>query len=746
MLGMKNKAKSDPEGEMPEPAVATAFLSNHGTTDRESDGRVWLLRWHMRSRLAEGAGYFERNLRTMQAFWDDGYCELMGIAPGSPPLDRSEMKARVHADERSAWDEVVREVQAAAVGHTGINLWRVARPDGGWRHVQVNWAIELDARGDRVLFGCALDVSTSIEQAETISRSARQMAMAMDAARIGFAQIDVERNLWHGNRVGREVMGLPGEGDLALDEVVRRTHSEDRESVLTARVQALASPGVAVATRHRFQAADGRWLHIRVHRAALPAGEGKEPEIFAIFIDETEAWAASQRERALRAEHEQALAIAELGYWRSAGPGELLHGDARMARMLGMAAQPCQMGWNEWLNRVHPEERGRVSWLTEYAWSGRVGNSLRLRLLRADGGVIWAQMACQRIEAAGVATLVATLQDITEREWLLRRQQAVFHSSPTAMLISSDEGPVTDANTAAERLFGRPRWELMQAATPLPLAASAEAMPGPRRAVAIERPDGSVAYAELSLVRDFIDGHTLWLCQDVSERHRAEQRLRERDLARAHDYDQMRTELARDVHDQLGQALSTLVLETEQLVRRDAVEGKRLHRLVQEAVRGVREISQTLRPPDLNEGLHVALQQLVREVSAGSDVDVQLLLGQTPPMLKEEPLRCAYRVVQEALNNAIKHSGAAQVRVSVVPASASAASLRWRVEVADKGLGFDSNAADSFAGLGLRSMQERAREIGAELAIHSQPGSGTRVCLELTEEHCLEDRDAHRTL
>jgi PAS domain S-box-containing protein len=743
---MEEEQKSHAEDLMPELAVAAAGRSDQGVANHESDEQVWLLRWHMRSRLAKGAGYFERNLRTMVAFWDDGFCELMGMAPGSPPLGQSEMSARVHADERSALNQVMREVQAAAVGRTGVDLWRMARPDGGWRHVQVNWAIEQDVHGDRVLFGSARDISTSIEQAGAISRGARQMAMAMEAARIGFAQIDLARNLWIGNRVGREVMGLPVEGDLPLDEVVRRTHPDDRESIFAARVQAIANPGVAFETRHRFQTADGCWLHMRVQRAALSASEGKEPEIFAIFIDETESWAASQRERALRAEREQALAIAELGYWRSAGPGEMLHCDGRLSRMLGMSAQPHQLGWSEWLSSVHPEERGRVSWLTEYTWAGRGGNSLRLRLLRADGAVIWAQMACQRIEAAGAATLVATVQDITEREWLLRRQQAVFQASPTAMLIATAAGVVTDVNAAAERLLGRPRWELMEAAVPRPLAASAEAMPGPRRAVAIERPDGSVAYAELSFVPGFIEGHTLWICQDVSERHRAEQRLRERDLARAQDYDQMRTELARDVHDQLGQALSTLVLETEQLARRDAVEGERLRRLVQEAVRGVREISQTLRPPDLKEGLHSALQQLVREVSAGSDIDVLLVLGEAPPLLKEGPLHCAYRVVQEALNNATKHSGAAQVRVSVAPASASASRFRWRIEVADEGLGFDANAADSFVGLGLRSMQERARDIGAELAIHSRSGGGTRVSLELTEDHCLEDRVAHRTL
>jgi signal transduction histidine kinase len=85
-----------------------------------------------------------------------------------------------------------------------------------------------------------------------------------------------------------------------------------------------------------------------------------------------------------------------------------------------------------------------------------------------------------------------------------------------------------------------------------------------------------------------------------------------------------------------------------------------------------------------------------------------------------------YRVVQEALNNALKHSGAEQVTVSLRIGPEQVA-----LEVADDGIGFDSQAAQAGGGLGLRGMYERAAELGGKLSLQSGPGQGTRLRLEV---------------
>ena len=84
---------------------------------------------------------------------------------------------------------------------------------------------------------------------------------------------------------------------------------------------------------------------------------------------------------------------------------------------------------------------------------------------------------------------------------------------------------------------------------------------------------------------------------------------------------------------------------------------------------------------------------------------------------------CIYRLVQEALNNAAKHSGAKHAKVAVVQGGATI-----RVEVVDDGNGF---AADRVRGMGILGMEERVKRMGGSLAIQSEPGKGTTVKAEL---------------
>jgi signal transduction histidine kinase len=108
-------------------------------------------------------------------------------------------------------------------------------------------------------------------------------------------------------------------------------------------------------------------------------------------------------------------------------------------------------------------------------------------------------------------------------------------------------------------------------------------------------------------------------------------------------------------------------------------------------------------------GLEVSLE-------AGNDAAVD-------PSIERE----AYRIVQEALNNAVKHSGAHSISVAIV-----ATDGRLRVAVRDDGSGFDPKALPVRAKhLGLTSMEERTRRIGGTLRIDSSPGAGTTVTLEV---------------
>jgi signal transduction histidine kinase len=139
-----------------------------------------------------------------------------------------------------------------------------------------------------------------------------------------------------------------------------------------------------------------------------------------------------------------------------------------------------------------------------------------------------------------------------------------------------------------------------------------------------------------------------------------------------------------------------------------------------------------LHPPELEaEGLVAVLQARLEavEARAGFKADFRVEGERRLPVAIETAL---YRIAQEALNNVFKHASARQVTVAL-RFSDEAVSL----EVCDDGIGFDSTAARSQGGLGLRSMEERVRNLRGMFNLASAPGKGTRVCVTINPRDLL---------
>jgi signal transduction histidine kinase len=198
-----------------------------------------------------------------------------------------------------------------------------------------------------------------------------------------------------------------------------------------------------------------------------------------------------------------------------------------------------------------------------------------------------------------------------------------------------------------------------------------------------------------------------------------------------------RNRLAMELHDAVSQKLFSLVLTAEAAgtqLERDpgaaAAHVARLGELAREALEELRSLILELRPPALErDGLcgalrkHVELLRRLHRVDISLDVDDAVTDG-TAGRRDGEVLR----VAQEALQNAVRHSGASRVAVRLGRADGGGVAL----EVADDGAGFDPADPELRARrLGLTSMEERAARLGAALTIRSAPGAGTTVRLEL---------------
>ena len=199
-----------------------------------------------------------------------------------------------------------------------------------------------------------------------------------------------------------------------------------------------------------------------------------------------------------------------------------------------------------------------------------------------------------------------------------------------------------------------------------------------------------------------------------------------------------RRRISRELHDEVGQVLSAIMLGLGNLraavERRDVDEALRQLQLVQDMTQRnasvVRNISLLLRPTMLDDlGLLPALKWLAREVSRTSGIHVDVATEGALDDLPDEHRTCVYRVVQEAVNNASRHSRASQIRIYVQQTRPSqAASHRLRVSIQDDGKGFEPL---SESGVGILGMGERIARLGGTLKVDSEPGKGTIVSFEL---------------
>jgi nitrate/nitrite-specific signal transduction histidine kinase len=198
-----------------------------------------------------------------------------------------------------------------------------------------------------------------------------------------------------------------------------------------------------------------------------------------------------------------------------------------------------------------------------------------------------------------------------------------------------------------------------------------------------------------------------------------------------------RSRLARELHDSVTQALYSLALllkgwtqiqdQGKEVKLRDVLE--KTGEINQQVLKEMRLLIHELRPPDLeSDGLLNALQKRLDSVENRAGLQARLLaedFTNLPPQVEEN----FYRIAIEALNNAIKHSGAGQIIVRFYQQRES-----YRLEISDDGCGFSLEDALKTGGLGLINMQDRARKIHASIDILSAPGKGSLISVELPVE------------
>jgi signal transduction histidine kinase len=188
-----------------------------------------------------------------------------------------------------------------------------------------------------------------------------------------------------------------------------------------------------------------------------------------------------------------------------------------------------------------------------------------------------------------------------------------------------------------------------------------------------------------------------------------------------------RRDLARELHDEVGQLLTGLLFRIEGHGAGSRSPKEEMTAIVNDLLSRVRNISMNLRPPMLDDlGLLPALRWQIDRFETQTGIAVEFHHASLDRRFDPRVEITAFRIVQEALTNVARH---ARVTAAKVDLWAGEEVLRVRIE--DEGRGFDPGAALAARSSGLNGMRERTRLAGGRLDIASEPGRGTRLSLEL---------------
>ena len=348
----------------------------------------------------------------------------------------------------------------------------------------------------------------------------------------------------------------------------------------------------------------------------------------------------------------------------------------------------------------------------------------------------------------------AKLEEAVKDTKLARQKyEELFANASDAIWVHDLEGNIALANKACEKLTGCPVSELTcknvrEFLTPQTLSIARQVKARLLGGEATEhryeqgliKKDGSEAIIQLTTRLIVSDGKPQAfqnLARDITEERRLQDNLQFylRQVLQAQEDERRR--LARELHDDASQqillvthGIDNLASKADSYLPRELRnELGKLYELSQQMYQGIKRYAQALRPGILDDlGLVAAIKWLAEETHRLSGIGVQVQTDTVPPLPPETQL-VLFRIIQEALNNIQRHSGASEASITV-----TCQGNEIRVTISDNGKGFElPEQISDFTRrgkLGLTGMAERVRLIGGEFEVSSQTGKGTRLMVK----------------
>lgn len=545
-----------------------------------------------------------------------------------------------------------------------------------------------------------------------------------------------------------------------LNEWFDHIHPEDLERVRSKFMEAIASDASSWRDEYRYQKADGTFLHI-LDRGYIMRNEQKQPyRMIGSMVDMTPVYQVQKRvlesENRLRTILDTDPECIKL----LDADGTLLDINRAGLNMIEAEDHEQVLGKNL-LMVVAEEQRKMTAELLKKAFAGEEGR-LEFQMITLKNRKRWCEVSFVPFRNAEgeIISVLGVTRDMTERkeaESELARNEEKYRTlveqAADAIALYDAAGRILDVNTGAVKLLGYSKKELgtmflKDILTPEEISRNPvryDVLQQGRSTVKwrkMRRKDGTVVETEVRS-QQLPDGRFLSVIRDLTERIKAEQELQNyyKQLKELNSYlqnvrEEERSNIAREIHDELGQQLTVLKMDISWLSKkleqepappkvRERLQG--LIEMVDNTVRSVRRISSELRPSMLDDlGLSAAIEWHTQEFKKRSGLTIDTHIDTIDGKLPGKVAITLFRVFQESLTNVARHADASHLTISL-----KLKDDRLMLMVQDNGKGFLMKDIESKKTLGILGMKERIAIIQGEYDIQSVPGKGTTVTVSV---------------